>query len=139
MKKRTVALFLGLMLAASGVLSACSSNMKAPVTSVAAPTGGEQKGESSGDSDTATQAVAEVPNLSIPWCLLGKIRRERGENEEAERYFRKYKLLTFGAFSGSKELTDKALKLTFLQEKDLFQSYGMKFREWYGYPLITLQ
>jgi hypothetical protein len=29
--------------------------------------------------------------------------------------------------------------LTFLQEKDLFQSYGMKFREWYGYPLITLQ
>ncbi len=86
-----------------------------------------------------SQAVAEMPNLSIPWCLLGKIRRERGENEEAERYFRKYKLLTLGAFSGSKGLTDKALKLTFLQEKDLFQSYGMKFREWYGCPLITLQ
>lgn len=70
MKKRTVALFLGLMLAASGVLSACSSNMKAPVTSVAAPTGGEQKGESSGDSDTATQAVAE-PLEVVTFKIVG--------------------------------------------------------------------
>lgn len=86
-----------------------------------------------------SQAVTEMPNLSTPWRLLGEVKQKKGENEVAEVCLRKYKLLTFGAFTNSKELARKDLKLTFLQEKDLFQSYSMKFREWYGCKLIIPQ
>lgn len=86
-----------------------------------------------------SQAVTEMPNLSTPWRLLGEVKQKKGENEVAEVCLRKYKLLAFGAFTNSKELARKDLKLTFLQEKDLFQSYSMKFREWYGCKLIIPQ
>lgn len=86
-----------------------------------------------------SQAVTEMPNLSTPWRLLGEVKQKKGENEVAEVCLRKYKLLTFGTFTNSKELARKDLKLTFLQEKDLFQSYSMKFREWYGCKLIIPQ
>lgn len=77
MKKRTAALFLGLMLAASGVLSACGSNTKASGTSgtsaaAASSTSpaGEQKEESSGGSDQAAQAAAE-PAEVVTFKIVG--------------------------------------------------------------------
>lgn len=86
-----------------------------------------------------SQSVAKMPNLSTPWLLLGEIKQKKGDNKVAELCLRKYKLLTYGAFTHSIELVKNDLEQMSFQEKDLFRNYSMKFREWYGCELITLQ
>ena len=79
-----------------------------------------------------------MPSLSTLWLLLGKIHREQGRKEEAESYFSKYRLLSYGAFASSTVPSD-SLQLPVFHDNDLLKDYALKFKEWYQYDLFLMR
>lgn len=80
------------------------------------------------------QAVNEMPQLSTPWLLLGKIHKEEGDITAYEQCMQKYKLLTFGAFSTTGNLPTAYEQLT-MNSTHLHQKYAHKFQSWYRVPI----
>lgn len=81
------------------------------------------------------KAVALQPGLFTPWMLLGNLHQEEGNGKEAEACFRKYNLLSKGAFSNDNRALHK-MKRNSSEGKLLFSGYAMKFKSWYGYELL---
>lgn len=71
------------------------------------------------------QAIVGLPNLAIPWYLLG-------DNQ-------KYKLLAFGAFQKNLKTDGLPKELEMTDELMLNKAYFAKFNEWYGCELETYQ
>lgn len=87
-------------------------------------------------ASTALQkAVALQPGLFTPWMLLGYLHEEEGNGEEAEVCFRRYNLLSKGAFKNDNRALHK-MKRNSSESKLLFSGYAMKFKSWYGYELL---
>lgn len=70
------------------------------------------------------KAVRELPNLSVPWYLLG-------EHD-------KYELLRGGAFQGNKDKSKKMPQESrVLTDFDLLgMGYDLKYGSWYGRELV---
>lgn len=80
------------------------------------------------------KALDAQPGLATPWFLIGKLCEEEGKEDESKIYFRKYSLLTEGAFSNNNLILPQEQKKSEL--KLLFEEYAKKFQNWYGYNLL---
>ncbi|WP_300704308.1 O-antigen ligase family protein [Bacteroides sp.] len=84
-----------------------------------------------------SQAVSKLPNLSIPWILLHKINQKTGNTVYANICLKRYKLLTYGAFSTKLLSSDNEdIDIVGISEKFLLKNYAMKFQSWYGIKLF---
>lgn len=79
------------------------------------------------------KALDKQPNLSTPWLLIGNIYKDKGKEKEAKQCFKKYNLLTNGAFSNQKYKSQK--EQVYSAYKLLFEEYAKKFPNWYGCKL----
>lgn len=68
--------------------------------------------------------------------LMGEIYTGKQKGDQATIYFKKYRLLTRGAFKPNLSSPSIAERDT-LYEKGPFIDYAMKFRNWYGSELYT--
>lgn len=75
-------------------------------------------------------AVHQLPNLSIPWYILGIIYQKGGNIEASQSSLIKYRFLLEGAFTFRREPLD-GLNLPILSENDLWAEYYIKRHHWY--------
>lgn len=81
------------------------------------------------------QSIKEQSNFAIPWLLLGKLHEKKESKEEADNCFRKYNLLTKGAFSNSTDEVNLS-EVSILEQKILFWQYAMKIQDRYYSNLL---
>lgn len=94
-------------------------------------------GEIDKAEESLSYAISVLPNLFTPWYLLGEIYTDKQEEEKAALCFKRYRLLTRGAFNPNLASPSVGERDT-LFKGDPFINYAMKFKSWYGSNLYVL-
>ena len=77
------------------------------------------------------EAVSILPNLFYPWHYLGQIAEKQGDDAQANRYERRFLLLTTGNYVPDKELERYRTYIGSNARNNEYDFYLMKFEEWY--------